>query len=56
MFRKYSSDAEKSAWGLPRFFQERRQIFLGVIESNVRCEEADTLARVGVDEQPNASP
>lgn len=56
MFRKYSSDAKKSAWGLPRFFQEGRQIFLGVIEGNVRCEEADTLTRVGVDELPNASP
>ena len=55
MFRKYSSDAEKSAWGLLRFFRGE-EIFLGVIEGNVRCEEADTLARVGVDELPNASP
>ncbi len=42
--------------GLAPFLQEGRQIFLGVIEGNVRCEEADTLARVGVDELPNASP
>jgi hypothetical protein len=32
------------------------QVFLGVIEGNVRCEEADTLTRVGVDELPNTSP
>jgi hypothetical protein len=42
--------------GLAPFFQEGRQVFLGVIEGNVRCEEADTLARVGVDELPNTSP
>jgi hypothetical protein len=42
--------------GLAPFFQEGWQIFLGVIEGNVRCEEADTLTRVGVDELPNASP
>jgi hypothetical protein len=29
---------------------------VGVIEGNVRREEADTLTRVGVDELPNASP
>jgi hypothetical protein len=53
MFRKYSSDAEESAWGLSPLFQEGRQVF---IEGNVRCEEADTLTSVGVDEPPNASP
>ena len=42
--------------GLAPFFQEGRQIFLGVNECNVRYEEADTLTRVGVDELPNASP
>jgi hypothetical protein len=42
--------------GLGPFFQEGWQIFLGVIEGNVRCEESDTSTRVGVDELPNASP
>ena len=46
----------KAGMGHAPFFQEWWQIFLGVIESNVRCEEADTLTRVGVDELPNASP
>ena len=27
----------------------------GVVEGDVRCEEADTLTRVGVDELPNSS-
>jgi hypothetical protein len=46
----------KAGVGLAPFFQEGRQVFLGVIEGNVRCEEADTLTRLGVDELPNASP
>jgi hypothetical protein len=41
---------------LSLLFQEGRQVFLGVIEGNVWCEEADTLTSVGVDELPNASP
>ena len=42
--------------GLSPLFQEGRQVFFGVIEGNVRCEEADTLTSVGVDELPDASP
>jgi len=55
MFRKYSSDAESRRGACP-VFSRGKQIFLGFIEGNVRCEEADTFARVGVDEMPNASP
>jgi hypothetical protein len=41
---------------LAPFFQEGKQTILGVIEGNVRCEQPHTLARVHVDELPNASP
>jgi len=55
MFRKYSSDAEKSAWGLPRFFKrgsieswricsEKKGILLLAFSSNVR--EANGMGRM----------
>jgi hypothetical protein len=31
-------------------------VFLGVVEGNARCEEADTWTGVVADELPNASP
>jgi hypothetical protein len=53
--QRFDSDREKGTWVIetqcPGTPPNR-----GVIEGNVRCEEADTLTRVGVDELPNASP
>jgi len=54
MFRKYSSDAEKSEWGLPRFFKRGGKYFSA--SSKATSGAKDTLTRVGVDELPNASP
>src|SRR5437660_10667119 len=41
--------------GLSPLFQEGRKVFLGVIEGNVRREEADHLTRVGSAELPKTS-
>jgi len=53
---KYSSDAEKSAWGLPRFFKREGKYFSASSKATSGAKKADTLPRVGVDELPNASP
>lgn len=41
--------------GITPFLQKERQIRFGIVKSNVRCEEADTLARIYVDQLPNAA-